>query len=1116
MPFEDLSWDLLETCRLAGFFEGRGIPPQVFTIALIGLLVMASFLFLELTHTDSVIPNVGSLIVNVPNEAAEMLTVELYSATGGRIAGTMGTGSSFAFEGMSNEGLVIRVTDSSGNTWMGNPPSSGGIIQVNPSFRSASQGKSTSSAPAASSGASITQSSLLAISQALEQVRQTGQQPADISALDVNEDGKLTEEDAVCVSSLLSGVYTSLDECPDCVSTSSLEICHDGVDNNCDGQIDSAIYQGTDLCACNNMTPCGMLYDADGIEGFEIEGGVKRCNSIQGGAYSWKAHGQWACGETGSGKSLVCNGQSFTCSNMSGLWRWVDSGGDNYPPICDYDRVCDEGETFRACPSDCLPELTIELSGPITTIRTSDGMPLSPIVMQDKLTAYTEIAPIIVDNKIFVSTGWTYSADYDSVNANFIENPDAFKQKFLQTNRLVYGGDGYVNNNVNSPIMRSAKNNNILSQQEFEGVPFWRATYMGAYDIEKMGNTIYLFSHGEHVNIKHNGICYQSNMVPEVSCNSCNHPDNSSQYAYGCPWTYRTFVNLALSENSYGTNFIDEGPIVWPANGFTDWDANLYDGFGASHPGTIIKDNYLYVYYKDFSDGDSSEGRSYGIKVARAPLNNVHAGSFESWYKLANGTEGWEPSLPEEFWSGDFYVKGKDVWNEDYQGTEKGWITVNGCIMWNYGSGWLDRLDKGGFQCFNNINDYSMLGGRSSDIFGSPYNTMDNYWEWPKFVEGTNRYHSPTLFKVAKIKGTNYYLGVLDAGGYFNSEDNNDVEYNYFLALGISKDLIHWSNFTLIEDTITSPGWENLRLGHVNFLDSNFKTNNEIDQNGFYLVGSHDKGFGPQDYLVQQLNYKFLKISLEGSIAPAPTCTSFTYSAWSPAVCPQSEIQTRTITSSSPSGCQGGNPVLTQTCGYNPEICDGIDNNGDGRTDEGCDDDFDHFADASMACEGEFYSMTYFGDYASHCPADDWCSIDGETYFNNGLGWFGKFYSCDYFSGDVNDNDANIHPEICNLIDDDGDGSVDEGCDDDMDGIADANMLCPFGQSFRTYKYSEDYAKTCPASQWCQLGGETWWSWGDGWIGINGEIWYNYGTGWISRDIPCNGNSGDTDDGPPP
>ena len=43
-------------------------------------------------------------------------------------------------------------------------------------------------------------------------------------------------------------------------------------------------------------------------------------------------------------------------------------------------------------------------------------------------------------------------------------------------------------------------------------------------------------------------------------------------------------------------------------------------------------------------------------------------------------------------------------------------------------------------------------------------------------------------------------------------------------------------------------------------------------------------------------------------------CTSFTYSAWGE--CQSNSTQTRTILTSSPSGCVGGNPVTTQSCTY--------------------------------------------------------------------------------------------------------------------------------------------------------------------------------------------------------
>jgi hypothetical protein len=728
-------------------------------------------------------------------------------------------------------------------------------------------------------------------------------------------------------------------------------------------------------------------------------------------------------------------------------------------------------------------EVTLQIidGGPITTIRTSDGLPLTPIIMQDKLTAYGEAAPVIVENKIFMPTAWTYSADYDSVNANFIQNPDAFKQKFLQTNKLLLGGDQQVNNFVNPKIMRSARNNNILSAQEFQNVPFWRATYGGIWELEKVGNRLFGIIHGEHGNKMENGICYQGRIFPEVSCQSCRYEPGIGD----CPTSYSSFLAGGYSNNSDGTNFIDEGPIVWPANGYTELNPeNTQDaGWGVRHGTSIIKGDYLYLFYQDYSYGDPKNGRGSGMKVARAPLNNAHAGYFETWYRLANGTEGWEKSLPKEFWSGDFYVRDNFIWNANYQNTPQGWLTVNGCKMWNYGGGWLDRLDKRGFQCFNNINDYSIKGGKSTSPFGTHYpDTIgNNYWEWPEIYDGKARYQRVSSFSVAKITGTEYYVGIEDGAAGFHPGVNGQW-FNYWLGLRISKDLIHWSDPLILDDTIVSD-WGNLRMGHPKILSGDFKTNNEIDSKGFYIIGSHTNGAGPEDWRVQQLNYKWLKISLEGATPPTPTysctgtvplnanlcsgddigltantartlvssctaskkceytcnsdyilsrgscvrkptCTSFTYTAWSPVICPQSQLQTRTITSSSPSGCIGGNPLLNQTCTYiPPEICDGIDN--------------------------------------------------------------------------------------------DGDGQIDEGCDDDGDGYADGNMECPSNAKFRVLKYSDNYKRTCPTNDWCLMGSENWWSWGNGWIGLNDEVWYNYGTGWISRDIPCSTNSGDIDDNNP-
>lgn len=85
------------------------------------------------------------------------------------------------------------------------------------------------------------------------------------------------------------------------------------------------------------------------------------------------------------------------------------------------------------------------------------------------------------------------------------------------------------------------------------------------------------------------------------------------------------------------------------------------------------------------------------------------------------------------------------------------------------------------------------------------------------------------------------------------------------------------------------------------------------------------------------------------------------------------------------------------------ELCDGLDNDCDGSTDEGCDDDHDGWCDSSM-------------EYAAGAACTE---------------------------GDCNDTDASVYPsapEQCNAMDNDCDGVLDEGCDDDNDGWCDFIM----------------------------------------------------------------------------
>jgi uncharacterized protein YjbI with pentapeptide repeats len=122
-------------------------------------------------------------------------------------------------------------------------------------------------------------------------------------------------------------------------------------------------------------------------------------------------------------------------------------------------------------------------------------------------------------------------------------------------------------------------------------------------------------------------------------------------------------------------------------------------------------------------------------------------------------------------------------------------------------------------------------------------------------------------------------------------------------------------------------------------------------------------------------------------------------------VCTRTASQSCSAGSWSPS-CVPGTPVV--------ESCDNLDNDCDGTFDEGCDDDGDDYCDSSM------------------------------IYINSSL--------CPNGGNDTNDNNSNIHPnatEICDNIDNNQNGIIDEGCDDDSDSYADLNMRCPVNMSFR-------------------------------------------------------------------
>jgi hypothetical protein len=194
---------------------------------------------------------------------------------------------------------------------------------------------------------------------------------------------------------------------------------------------------------------------------------------------------------------------------------------------------------------------------------------------------------------------------------------------------------------------------------------------------------------------------------------------------------------------------------------------------------------------------------------------------------------------------------------------------------------------------------------------------------------------------------------------------------------------------------------------------------------------------------------------------------------------------TCTANGSPPPVCpQGGGDTDDLDGSINPqgmEICDNKDNNSDGFIDEGCDDDGDQFCDSNMVSIGsptvcpkgkvdcDDTNADINPGEAEDCNtlADDDCDadpieVDGlncTIYFADGDmdGYGTKQFVCacgpslQYSApktGDCNDTNTAIHPgqdEICDDVDTNCNGQIDDGCDDDGDGFCDGNLQVSSG-----------------------------------------------------------------------
>ncbi|MEI6587627.1 MAG: peptidoglycan DD-metalloendopeptidase family protein [Candidatus Moraniibacteriota bacterium] len=209
--------------------------------------------------------------------------------------------------------------------------------------------------------------------------------------------------------------------------------------------------------------------------------------------------------------------------------------------------------------------------------------------------------------------------------------------------------------------------------------------------------------------------------------------------------------------------------------------------------------------------------------------------------------------------------------------------------------------------------DYYFYDGLTEDYSTIPktYTTMDGYTFNNTVIErrGASSSCSSFILRYAGDDMTPHYQ-------YYVSTDSTLLIYfietgsykrnKYFQGTGT------WPNckFSIINaNSLTSSSSsaaksaEFATLGYSNISQYIKFTNIDIP----YTGATHD--FGSQYNNLGTLN--------AGQIiryADVSVCNSWTYSDWG--ACQQNNTQTRTILTSSPSGCSGGSPVLTQSCTY--------------------------------------------------------------------------------------------------------------------------------------------------------------------------------------------------------